>query len=337
MPCYFPMYDKLQYTREQSQMLKGVAILFMICFHLFAPNPASPQNGLSFSYTGIDAVIGHFCDRTVPLYIFMTGYSLYICAIPSVKEVLTQKVIPLYRQMWILALIFLPILFLLGKIEWSLGRFLHTIIIGDGYIRIWWYVGFYALLMTIVSVAYAICNKVRGKIIHILIPVTVVALLLYFLVDDKYNMPFLINRFVKFTVYLLLGYWVARYRMLSYYRRNVVVSVVLLAIIVGLNNLPMHDFLYRLYRLLSFPLMVACFIDIIDRRGMRNTFQYLGHHSTNIWLIHGFFFYFFYQYVYMPKYWLLILVSFTVVNIACSLGYNHLIGNVFTSKRHNNK
>ena len=92
----------------------------------------------------------------------MTGYSLYICAIPSVKEVLTQKVIPLYRQMWILALVFLPILFLLGKIEWSWGRFLHTVTIGDGYIRIWWYVGFYALLMTIVSVAYAICNSGGG-------------------------------------------------------------------------------------------------------------------------------------------------------------------------------
>lgn len=167
MPYYCPMYDKLQYTREQSQMLKGVAILFMICFHLFAPNPASPQHGLSFSYTGIDAIIGHFCNRTVPLYIFMTGYSLYICAIPSVKEVLTQKVIPLYRQMWILALVFLPILFLLGKIEWSWGRFLHTVTIGDGYIRIWWYVGFYALLMTIVSVAYAIWNSGGVKIVNI--------------------------------------------------------------------------------------------------------------------------------------------------------------------------
>ena len=70
------MTNRLIYEKQQANALKGVAILFMLCFHLFAPNPIAPQKGLSFSFTGIDFFIGQFCDRTVPLYVSFQNWRI---------------------------------------------------------------------------------------------------------------------------------------------------------------------------------------------------------------------------------------------------------------------
>lgn len=317
------MKNNYFYGKEQAKALKGVAILFMLCFHLFAPNPTSSQYGLSFSFTGIDHLIGQFCDRTVPLYIFMTGYAIYSKQF-SLKNII-NKVLPLYHKIWFLSVVFLPILFLSGLIEWKFTTFLHTIILGDGYIRIWWYVSFYTMIMFLWW-GYGILPQKFKIIIKTALPL--LALICYFLIDDKYNLPFYVNRFVKFSIYLLLGLYCSKFNIierLKFTNKYRCASFVLLFVIFYLNTISLSDFTYRLYRICTFPLMVSCFIAITNIRYLSDMFKYLGKHSTNIWLIHGFFYYYFYDFIYYPKYWILILIIFLLLNILCSIGLNKFI------------
>ena len=315
------MTNKLIYEKQQANALKGVAILFMLCFHLFAPN----QKGLSFSFTGIDYFIGQFCDRTVPLYIFMTGYAIYSKRF-LLKDIIKKKVLPLYLRIWLLSIIFLPILFLSGTIKWEFSTFLHTITLGDGYIRIWWYVSFYAMIMILWWGYGVLPSKIR-LILQFIIPV--VALICYFFIDDKYNIPFYMNRFIKFSSYLLLGLYCAKYQIFNKFRiTNKIITSILVFILVYVNFISLPDFIYRCYRIFTFPIMIACFIHLTNGKYISMLFEYLGKHSTNIWLIHGFFYYYFYKVIYSPRYWILILISFLVLNIFCSIIFNHLLNKI---------
>lgn len=297
----------------------------MLCFHLFAPNPIAPQKGLSFSFTGIDYFIGQFCDRTVPLYIFMTGYAIYSKRF-LLKDIIKKKVLPLYLRIWLLSIIFLPILFLSGTIKWEFSTFLHTITLGDGYIRIWWYVSFYAMIMILWWGYGVLPSKIR-LILQFIIPV--VALICYFFIDDKYNIPFYMNRFIKFSSYLLLGLYCAKYQIFNKFRiTNKIITSILVFILVYVNFISLPDFIYRCYRIFTFPIMIACFIHLTNGKYISMLFEYLGKHSTNIWLIHGFFYYYFYKVIYSPRYWILILISFLVLNIFCSIIFNHLLNKI---------
>lgn len=321
------MINKLIYGKQQANALKGVAILFMLCFHLFAPNTLTPQKGLSFSFTGIDYIIGQFCNRTVPLYIFITGYAIYSKQF-LLKNIILKKVLPLYYRIWLLSIIFLPILFLSDLIKWKLSTFLHTIILGDGYIRIWWYVSFYTMVM-ILWWCYGLLSSKIKLILQFIIPI--LALICCFFIDDKYNLPFYIDRFIKFSIYILLGLYCAKYHIfdnLPIINKNKLKTFAILSILIYVNFINLPDFMYRCYRIFTFPLMVACFIHLTSGKYMSIIFGYLGRHSTNIWLIHGFFYYYFYDFVYSPRYWILILIAFLALNIFCSIMFNQLINRI---------
>ena len=60
-------------TREESQEIKGIAILLMLFHHLFAFSDRIP-NGLHYSnFTVTLAKFGNVC---VPIFLFISGYGL---------------------------------------------------------------------------------------------------------------------------------------------------------------------------------------------------------------------------------------------------------------------
>lgn len=88
------------------------------------------------------------------------------------------------------------------------------------------------------------------------------------------------------------------------------------------NILPYKEILDGLYA----PLTIMSLSSIIYESKSENIFKYLGEHSTNLWLIH---FYFTYKYfqsiIYYPKYTVLILIWSFIVMIPISICINELL------------
>lgn len=82
-------------SKNQSKMLKGIAIFFMLSLHLFNTtnytdlyNPLITIKGLPITY-----FLSFICDACVPIYCFSAGYAAYL-----LKNETTQK--RLKRVMW---------------------------------------------------------------------------------------------------------------------------------------------------------------------------------------------------------------------------------------------
>lgn len=86
--------SKLYFTKEHTQIAKGVAILLMIAHHLFAfPERIYINSGyismVSLFGYDIEFLIGIFGKLCVAMYLFLSGYGIYM--IIQVKGKLTYK------------------------------------------------------------------------------------------------------------------------------------------------------------------------------------------------------------------------------------------------------
>lgn len=64
-------------TKEQSRIIKGVAILLMVYHHLFLLTGTAPNEALHFFIPEFTTKLAYFGKICVGLFAFITGYSLY--------------------------------------------------------------------------------------------------------------------------------------------------------------------------------------------------------------------------------------------------------------------
>ena len=75
-------------TKEESLQLKGSAILIMLFLHLFNSQENIDRCILSVKFLGkpIVSQLATFSEICVPLYLFLSGYGLYILSLVSTKN-----------------------------------------------------------------------------------------------------------------------------------------------------------------------------------------------------------------------------------------------------------
>ena len=102
-------------TREDTKMIKGIAILLMLLHHLWGFTDRLPGGYLdqSFLIFGYDAAfyIAGFGKICVSLFFFVGGYGVYVSSYGK-KYDLVAKLKSLYISYWKVFLIFVPIAFL---------------------------------------------------------------------------------------------------------------------------------------------------------------------------------------------------------------------------------
>ena len=75
--------------------------------------------------------------------------------------------------------------------------------------------------------------------------------------------------------------------------------------------------------------IIFIFSTIEKPKWVKNGFTFLGYHSTNIWLIHMFFYrYIFVNFVFIGKYPLVILGIMLVITLICSILLNKIMLNI---------
>lgn len=328
--------EDYKFTKEHTKIAKGIAIILMLTHHLFAfPDRILPPNyyihlfGLNIEHT-----IGVFGKVCVAMYLFLSGYGL--CSMEMKRKIyikdLLNKIRSLYLNYWIVFILFIPVGFLMFNVKFNLYEFIKNFIgISSSYVGEWWFFRIYIYMILIFIVIrkrigntlLEACIKIGG--LYFIYAAILFIIRIYpnnevikstFLYKELMNILFLQIVFwigyisCKFNLYSIIKQNLIKYKL---DRRLFYVSICIILIILRgkISTSTLFDFIIA-------PIFIFASVNIIYDTRCKIVFEYLGKHSTNMWLTHSFFCYTYFQKVtYAPKIsiiilmWLIILSNFS--------------------------
>lgn len=161
---------KLRMDKRQSLQLYGIAVLFMLFHHLFY----SVQMGYAkycsseYSILGYNSIIMHIswiCKLCVAIFAFITGYGLFdkyerTTIIKIIIKDNIQRALRLYKKYWLVLLLFLPVCFYNGVINFNLREFILNLVgLRSSYDWPAWYILQYDIILALSPFVIWIFNK----------------------------------------------------------------------------------------------------------------------------------------------------------------------------------
>lgn len=280
-------------------------------------------------------ILGTFGGICVPLYMFLGGYGLYMKVGSNEqsdygRNSLVSHYIKLYQVYWKVFLIFVPLGYLCfsnqpqycadatisGRFsEFSMKTVLMNFVgIDDSIVSEWWFFGAY-LFALFAGFVYLETFK-KNKRIYIELANII---LFHMLVNGVFSPLPWVARFEglaenvfyvrllmsgKWSLHLLIGIVFAKYQVFDSWYMLLVEKLgkferIMLAIFAMGVAGGMYVFLTDSgYALIVVPIFVFASATLVNSMTiLKKPLKLLGEHSTNMWLIHGFFCYYFYPFV----------------------------------------
>lgn len=300
----------MEISKQDSKMIKGVAVLWMLLIHLFCRTEDLPYTPLLWLRdVPLIYYIGLFGDMCVPIFCFVTGYAHYMQAErPDRSAKRWWSLLRFFITFWLIVIIF-AVIGLIMKCEnipfSPLLFILNCLTLRISYNGAWWYVNTYLLLVllqplliklakkipVIVSLTGALCLYVVGYVLR------------FPLADAVLNIkPAPIPAAISLCANLLTCLF--PYIVGAIFRRFHIVSRLRAA------TAHMKTWLLDLLIILAFVVMIAAhgvvqsaFVAIFTGVGtvlllclcrmprpLSALLQFIGDHSTVIWLSHKFFY-----------------------------------------------
>lgn len=289
-------------TKEDSKVLKGVAILFMLFLHLFNQEQRV-ELCTTYIHIGNHALVSLFAKFTqicVPMYLFLSGYGLYISSVGdkgSYRDSI-KRFFSLYLNFWIILILFV-----------SLGCFIrpemypgsnvkfvdnitswHTVYNGE-----WWFLFPYMVLVLLYPLLFKWVNQ--NHTLTVFVVGGIVFVLSYLII--YYNRNFLYTHQLFYLPILcvnilfpfVLGFLCMKENLVDIirskvsgwsYRNEIFICLILVLIIfqmilsVSIFNVFIAVLFILLFSILDLPVLLKKFL------------LKMGDYSTNIWLIHSF-------------------------------------------------
>lgn len=345
------------FNKDRTLLLKGLAVLFMVIYHVFAtPYLFSEYNSI-FSIRGlqIEYIVGEFGHICVSIFLFLSGYGIYKssqCLNFSYKMILS-RIFKFIINYWIIFIIFIPIGFLVFDIyEFDLIEIAGNIIgINTTYVGEWWFVTLYIeLLLLFPIIKKIIDNNSYYKIIVIMFSLYFLSFCMFLVTKIVPNMSHLMNYilyedlFVIFLdqIHFLTGCLFARFNifekfneLFKKYRLDKISIYIIIAISIFIIRSIMFIFFEYILKFGSpdwfdfiyVPIFIYVMSIILYNNGLLRKLMFLlGKNSTNIWLIHPFLYrIYFKDIIYAPKLSILILIWIIVLCIFIS----NIINNIY--------
>lgn len=330
----------MELSKNDTRVLKGVGIIFMVILHLFARKEV---NGLYETLILIDGVplayyIGHFGDACRPIYLFASGYAFYIVInqgnnfVERMKKN-AKRVVKLLINYWIVLILFVLIGFLVGKEMYpgSLTDFLlNFFVLSNSYNGAWWFLQVYILIVIFSPIIVRLVKKYNA------IPIIMISGCIYsisylqfyrdiFELGDSVFMSALVRTTVLIGTSLfsfLIGSIFAKEKVFTQLHKKfyeikfrntlcylgIIMLIIIHSIFESASIAPLTG--------ISF----ICFFVFIDKsKTVKRILNIFAEHSTNIWLTHMFFYMtIFPSIIFAPKYPALILVWLFVLCIVTS-------------------
>lgn len=355
-----------EFTKAHTQVAKGVAIILMMIHHLFAfPERIQNVSYISilpfgklglFQNTSVEFLLGDFAKICVAMYLFLSGYGLYKSSCK--KENFTikdsfKKMMKFLINYWVVFVIFVPIGLIWFKgsanYHFNIVEFMKNFFtLSTSYNGEWWFVRLYIELLLF----FPLVKKVlKGGIVStfmISLGIYSISIIMEIVFIDIFHVSYLQNSFIYNEVMNLLfwqmafcmGYITAKFNLFSYVNKHIYKTklnnkffylAVILAIIcirieftsifkiIEKGNSSYFDFILA-------PLLILACTNFVHHIKGENIVSILGKNSTNIWLTHTFFcFYYFQGIVFLPRLSILILIWLAALSLATSFVINFVI------------
>lgn len=318
--------------KNDTQILKGLAILMMLFLHLFNQH-GEISNYHALIYCGEEPLV-YILTRManpVPIFVILSGYGLYAVYLKGDQH-RWSRLRKLFFHYWIILLVFVTI-----------GHFIQPM-------------KYPGSITSIIENITAYNTTYNGE--HwFLFPYTMLAITspLIFIICDKYKTIYVLS--LSFIIYLGSCYLISRYgnsylftHMLAYHpilyssllfnfilgslacknnwlKKSVSPYITRYAwiVLIGLCILRCCMTTGAIHNLFLFSLMWL-FLQAKHSGWIDKTLAHLGKHSMNMWLIHTFFcYYLFHDWIYGFKYPLLIFL----VLVAMSYMSSHIINLIY--------
>lgn len=332
-------------TRQQSQMMKGVAILLMIFLHLFNQegNVALCHNLLFIDGIPLVSILSRAANP-VAFFLILGGYGLYRVYEKGDRH-RWSRLAKLMIHYWIILLIFVTI-----------GHFIHPTAYPGSFFKIlsnitgyqttyngeMWFLLPYVILSACSKPLFDFLRRFRAWIV---VCVTLVIYLGTSFCISRYGASFLYSNYWVYDPLLVLhllfnfclGAMAARsnfFERLKAFAANMRHISILASegviILVSVSCVFKYNFFYAFG-------IITCLILIKMPGWLKTTLAKLGDQSMNMWMIHSWFcYYLFHDFIYSFEYPLVIFVVLTAISYACSLIVNKIalpVERLFMPKR----
>ncbi len=328
-------------SKETSTVIKGIAILMMLWYHLFGISELEDLC-TPLLYINGKALVAYIAQASYPVtfFLILSGYGLTYIYKQQRLNVKSQakRLMKLFIHYWVVLLVYVTIGHFINPVVYP-NDFLHIIanIVGirctyNG--EIW-----FLLPYSIISLcSYWIINYVyhlnKKKKITITIVIYVIIFLAarylgYHLPKDPVWETLLIQPvyFVQLTFYFSLG--IILYRCLEKepifkYENPYIYMLLLVCTIVvkSMFKITIADGLYAFA-------FIWCFIHLSLNKYIRKILSELGHRSMVMWMTHTFFsVYLFQDFIYGFKYPLLIFLMLVIITFVTAIPIMYISGKI---------
>lgn len=327
----------MEFTKEKTNVAKGVAICLMFSNHLYA-FPDRLLNGNSYipliPFLNLESYVGRFGTVCVAIFLFLSGYGMFLGYSQSQKTLLHYLITKLksfYLTYWLYFLIFVPIgifcfpketLWQSEQLRYSAAPIvlLRNFVGWDAtYNQEWWFVRMFVLTLLFLFPLYI---KLAEKNITFVAFVSLLLFALSFKVNaygqfgfiawqPSFALGLLCAKTKFFSSNLVKDFdafkwpWVFAWLLLGFILRTKI----------GGSN---FDFLIVAF-------LIYFSVRMIEILRLSRSLAYLGERSFPLWLIHSFFCYYYFQdLVYLPKWSPFVFSLLTVMSLLSVLGVEYL-------------
>lgn len=333
----------MELTKQDTQKAKGVAIIGMVMLHLFCrlgDLPYAPW--VWIGETPLIYYLGLFGDFCVPIYCFCSGYAHYLLKEKhktDYNKATAQKILRFLSQYWLVVILFSAVGLFTGNgavIPGSLSEFFGNLLLYRlSYNGAWWFVITYIFLSVLSPVLFKITQKLNPVVLLLLSGFVYFVSYLF-----RFQFPITISNAVLNWIWqqlILLGtsqfsymigmvsrkaQWASKLRAICQGKPicSVCLLLALLAAFVGhcvVQSLIVAPITAMAVLLCLFGIRLPVIVDRL--------LLFMGKHSTNIWLVHMFFYFTLIEnFVFVAKYPLFVLALMIAVCILTSVLINQI-------------
>lgn len=296
----------MELSRKDTKMTQGLAIVSMVVLHLFCRKGAdvygTPLLWINDT-TPFVYYLGFLAEICVPMYCLCSGYAHYRLGETNGLTVKrnSKRLLKFLINFWIVLVVF-SIVGLIVKsqdIPVSFTEFLGNLFLYRlSYNGAWWFVATYVLLVSLSFPLFKLVSKVNGIVLFIIMA----GQMLFFWIYDgtikdaiSVNpvMSIVATQFVNLVGDVLFAYisgmLIAKYNVVTFIKKKNIKNIWLLLVLLLISVVVCiveKGIAMPFYAIIVF----LVFNSLKKNKSFTKIFDFLGTHSTNIWLVHMFFY-----------------------------------------------
>jgi surface polysaccharide O-acyltransferase-like enzyme len=279
-------------------------------------------------------LLSDFGDVCVPIYLFLSGYGLFSSFVSNKYKNPFSRVISLWLNFIIILIVFVSIgSFIRPDIYPQNAKmlFLNILTWRYTYNPHWWFLFPYFMLVLTSKLLFKIINRYRSLLVFIAIAImwfisqVIITQYREWLYQHYffYRMIFYFSVLFSFSIGALFAKEAIFHKIRSHFS-NRILSFIAPLIIMGIIVINMF-YPTDIFNPIFAVVFIVCFIMMKVPDCIAKILRYLGHHSTNIWLIHAFFYmYIFHDFIYSFKFPIVIYCVLLLLSILSSYIINFI-------------